>query len=106
LRQAPLLLRHSFGNFVLQGVLDYGLPEHRSRLVRAIAGDAERLARHKIASNTVRKALRSSAPADLEAMVEALRSDPKGFQNLCKHKTGSFVARELKHLGKGFDHLK
>jgi len=100
LGHAPTLLRHSFGNFVLQAVLEHGTAEHRSLLVGAICSDVHRLARHKIASNSVRKALMASSPADQDALIRALKFDPLSFASLAKHKTGSFVCRELKQLAR------
>jgi mRNA-binding protein PUF3 len=97
---ASTLLRHPFGNFVLQAVLEHGLDSHRAALAQVICQDVERLARHPIASNSVRKALQTCSPKDQGLLMRTLLADPQRFAVLSKHKTGSFVARELKKLQK------
>mmetsp|Transcript_35675 Transcript_35675/g.76064 ORF Transcript_35675/g.76064 Transcript_35675/m.76064 type:complete len:612 (+) Transcript_35675:219-2054(+) len=102
LTQCHMLLRHPFGNFVMQAVLEHGCNAQKSYLARAIAEDVDRLARHKIASNSVRKALMHCVYEDQLVVVNSIRGDAQRFAALSKHKTGSFVVREMKHVVKSW----
>jgi len=98
MKHSSALLRHEFGNFVMQAVLEHGSPMHKSKLARAIAHDLDGLAKHKIGSNSVRKALLHSSEADQDLLIAAIKKDPQHYASLSKHKTGSFVVREMKHI--------
>jgi hypothetical protein len=94
------LCKHPFGNFVMQHVLEHGMPEHRQLLVAALRPVAGRLARHKIASNVIRMALMHADPEDSAELVQALAPDHQEMVSLGKHKIGSFVLREIKLMSK------
>lgn len=51
------LITDQYGNYVIQHVLEHGLPEDKLRIIQEVRSDFVRYAQHKFASNVVEKAL-------------------------------------------------
>jgi len=96
--QAAELSRNRFGNFALQRVLEHGTAAQRRALVEALRQDAAELAQHYAASNVLRCALIHGSSGDQCVLMEALTADPAVTRGLERHRTASFVMRELKAL--------
>jgi len=96
--QASALSRNRFGNFALQRVLEHGTAAQRRALIEALRQDAAELAQHYAASNVLRSALIHGSPGDQYVLIGALTADPVVARGLEKHRTASFVMREVKAL--------
>jgi len=66
------LCNHSFGSFVVRHLLEFGLPEHRHRVVTAIQKDLAGYAKHKFGSHVVESALRHASPEDQQMLTREL----------------------------------
>jgi hypothetical protein len=91
-----MLCRHAFGNFVVQHILEHGAPRHRHHVISVLCADAQRLARHRVASHVMKCALVNSAEEDKQSLVWAISPDQESLSDLAHHHCGSFVVREMK----------
>lgn len=89
------LCSHPFGSFVVRHVLEFGLPEHRRRVVRALCRDVGGYAKHKFGSHVVEAALRHGASEDQRALSAALLADTEQLKALAMHQFGRHVVRAL-----------
>jgi hypothetical protein len=51
------LVIDQYGNYVIQHVIEHGIPEDRERIVNRLRGDVLKFSQHKFASNVIEKCL-------------------------------------------------
>lgn len=84
------LVKNQYGNFVVQHILEHGTDAHRSHVATVLKKDLLNLARHRIASHVVEKALLMCSLDDRHAICEEIR---KNQQQLIGARYSSFVVR-------------
>lgn len=95
LNGAPELLRHNFGHYVLQVVMEHGDDCHRSQLFSVLAADILENACHKSAAYVVEKALVFCSPSQQRSMACGLMKDSEGFVAFASSLYGWRVASAL-----------
>jgi len=89
------LLSHSFGSFVVRHLLEFGLPDHRHRVVEALRKDVFGFGRHKFGSHVVEAALRHASPDDQKVLVGQLLANKEQLMALAANQFGRHVVRAL-----------
>eukprot|EP00928_Gymnodinium_smaydae_P099752 TRINITY_DN9605_c0_g1_i1.p1 TRINITY_DN9605_c0_g1~~TRINITY_DN9605_c0_g1_i1.p1 ORF type:complete len:519 (-),score=74.24 TRINITY_DN9605_c0_g1_i1:102-1658(-) len=94
---ASALSCHAFGNYVVRHILEFGLPEHRHRLVSSLPADLSAVARDQHGSRVVEAALQFSAPDDMHMLSSELLRDPNRLTTLAMNLSGRHVVKALLH---------
>merc|ERR1711865_260821 len=89
------LCNHSFGSFVVRHLLEFGLPEHRHRVVTAIQKDLAGYSKHKFGSHVVESALRHASPEDQQMLARELLENREHLMVLAANQFGRHVVRAL-----------
>jgi hypothetical protein len=89
------LCNHSFGSFVVRHLLEFGLPEHRHRVVTAIQKDLAGYAKHKFGSHVVESALRHASPEDQHILARELVANREHLMVLAANQFGRHVVRAM-----------
>ena len=96
------LMRDQFGNYVIQHLVEHGLPEHRSYIGSLIRGNLLSCCQHKFASNIVERCLEYGSREEQLAFIdEALSTDATGtvpLHAMMKDKFGNFVTQKMLDL--------
>ncbi|KAF9053707.1 ARM repeat-containing protein [Hymenopellis radicata] len=66
------LIQNSFGNYVVQFVLEHGQLHDRNQVLKALRGQMLAMSRHKFASNVCEKALLCADPDNRRVLIEEL----------------------------------
>lgn len=104
--QAPFLLAHEFGNYVVQELLERGSPGQKREIASALCrnqrtqkeGELLRNATRLHASRVLQKALTSCCAEDVDTIVNELLRDPTNIQALVKNHSGRHVAQSVSAL--------
>jgi len=92
---------HPRGNHVIQHLLEYGTPAQQCRICTVVASDLMSLARHRIASHVVEKAVEASDFAASSLVAKAALSQQGTLVMLACTRQSQFVAQRLmKRAGK------
>jgi pumilio RNA-binding family len=93
---ANVLVRHPYGNYVVQHALEYGTAAHRKRLVASFAetGIAS-LSQHRIASNVIERALAQVSSVDQQRIGLALLASPQNLIVMGCSRYGTHVVHRL-----------
>lgn len=95
-READVLARHPFANYVVQHVLEYGCQEHRTQVINAIIhGGIAMLAQHRVASNVVERALDQGNVEGQRAIANALLMVPPTLLVMSCSRYGNYAVRRL-----------
>lgn len=104
---AARLIRHSYGHFSIQSVLEHGLPQHRQSVAIALlagVGAEETMActaLTRIGSNVIEAAMMHCSLDDASSLSEELLKYPGNVLQLAQNQYGSYVLRAcLRRLGK------
>jgi hypothetical protein len=92
---APALVRHAYGTYVVRHGLEFGLVGHRQQIVYALWSDMFGNAKHKQGSRVVEAALTFCADADRDAIANELASNPGNLVALAKSESGRHVVKAL-----------
>jgi len=95
------LCSHSFGSFVVRHLLEFGLPEHRHRVVMALRMNLAGQAKHKFGSHVVESALRNASPDDKEMLARDLMWDKEQLMVLAANQFGRHVVRAMLAMPSG-----
>lgn len=101
LTEAQELLRHPYAHFVLQAVLEHGLPCHKHHIALALHGADEnfnallRNAMNRHASTVFETALLYCSPEDTQLLAEKTLGEPGNAIALAQNQFGCFVLRAL-----------
>jgi hypothetical protein len=97
----PELLQHEFGRYVLQAVLEHGLPCHRHHIAVALLSlpaDGNSMlsnAMTRFGSSVFETAMLYCALDDKQAICNALLCEPSSVLRLAKSQFGCFVLKTL-----------
>jgi len=89
------LCSHPFGSFVIRHILEFGLPEHKKRVVKALFADLGGLAKHKFGSHVAEAALRHASLDDQQALARELLGKSDQLMVLAANQFGRHVVRAL-----------
>jgi len=99
--EAHILVRHSMARFVIQAVLEHGLPDQRRRIVTALHGahgtndDILWNAMNRNASCVFESAMMHCCLEDKQAICKELLSNSSSVLQLAQHQFGRFTLRAL-----------
>lgn len=93
------LITDSYGNYVVQHVIEHGLPEDRAKIVTLIKASYLEFSKHKFASNVVERCLTCGDDEQRKGLVDAFVStDQHGensLLNLLRDGYGNYVIQKL-----------
>jgi len=95
LANATELSCDKFGNYVMQEVLEHGLPEQVRKLAEMLLHDVVEASGTQHGSRVVEKALRLCAAPQIQVLADELLRNPSAVQNLACSEYGCFVLRAL-----------
>jgi len=95
LEDALGLACHSFGNYVVQQLLQFGTEEQRYHIVRMIERNAGALCRSTPGSGVVAAALEHAAPEDRVWIRRAVLQEPEFLTCMAQTKQGSVAVVQL-----------
>lgn len=84
----------AYGGYVVRHILEFGLPEHKHRVLAAILPNAARYAKHQLGSHVVEGALKFCSSDDQRDIAKALLAD-RDFAALASSQFGRHVVRAL-----------
>merc|ERR1712224_726967 len=88
------LCKHAFGNYVMEHLLEFGLPDQRRDVARALHANAAILAQDRHGSRIVEKALEVCSGEDQAAIADALLNSEE-LPSLAEDQFGCFVVKAL-----------
>merc|ERR1711977_534498 len=89
------LCRHARGNHVVKHLLEYGSPAQQQKICTMVANDLLGLARHRIASHVVEKAVDASDFAASSLVIQAALNQQGALLELSCKRQSQFVAQRL-----------
>mmetsp|Transcript_19616 Transcript_19616/g.45663 ORF Transcript_19616/g.45663 Transcript_19616/m.45663 type:complete len:605 (+) Transcript_19616:112-1926(+) len=95
LPHASELACDKFGNYVMQEVLEHGLPRQAKRLAETLLPEAAVTSSTQHGSRVVEKALRLCGAPEVQALADELLRDPALVQEMVASEYGCFVLRAL-----------
>jgi len=95
LADAAALNIHIYGNYVTRHIMEFGLPEHRRRVVAAILTDTWATARQQYGCRVVEAALQHAEADGKQAIATELLARPRQLAMLAKEPYGVHVTRAL-----------
>lgn len=95
------LCNHAYGSFVVRHLLEFGLPEHKHRVVSALRTDIVGYTKHKFGSHVVESALRHASANDQQVLARELLQDRELLMTLAASQFGRHVVRALLALPDG-----
>ncbi|EIW70182.1 hypothetical protein TREMEDRAFT_29689 [Tremella mesenterica DSM 1558] len=91
-----------FGNYVVQSIIDKGIPEDRHKVIDKLLPQIQEMSRHKFASNVVEKALNHADENDRTAIIdEIIGPKPDGtnqIPSLLRDAFGNFAVQVCRLL--------
>lgn len=99
-REAGELCRHTYGNYVMEHILEHGLPQQRKAVAAALCTDTYEHAKNRNGSRIVEKALEENClpQADRDKLCDALVEEDAQLQALAKHRFGCYVVKRVLEL--------
>jgi len=95
------LCNHIYGSFVVRHLLEFGLPQHKQRVVSALRSDLVTYTKHKFGSHVVEAALRHASVEDQQRLARELLQDKEELIALAANQFGRHVVRALLALPDG-----
>lgn len=96
------LIKHSFGNYVVQTILEFGRPEDRSKVVSCVRGQVLALSQDKysqrLVDKTVEKALKFQRAALIDEVCGAPIGEQSSLMTMLQHKYAHFVVQKMMQL--------
>jgi hypothetical protein len=92
------LCGHEFGNFVARHLLEFGTPNHKHCIAKALVSDMFQYSKHKLGSHVVEAALLYSSPEDQRILALQLASDQHQLVSVAANQYGRHVVRALLSL--------
>jgi len=91
----------SYGSFVARHVLEYGLPQHRQRVVKALRTGLVTYAKDKFGSHVLEAALRHAGLEDQQVLARELLGDKGQLVALASNQFGRHVVKALVSMPDG-----
>jgi pumilio RNA-binding family len=88
--------QHPFANYVIQHILEHGAPKHQEQAVLALIDiGIPFLARQRVASNIVERAVQHTGPKGQHLIAESILQKPGALVEMAGSRYGSFTVRHL-----------
>jgi len=89
------LVVNQYGNYVAQHVMESGLPEHRSKIIRVVLENFVQYSKHKFASNVVEMCMEHGTLDEVRLFKEKFRTlIGETQQSIMKDQFGNYVIRK------------
>merc|ERR1712187_1071326 len=98
LQEVGDLCRHNFGHYVIQSILEHGLPEQVHRIAASLLSELHRNSRNRNAIYVLERALIHCSKDDKQILASALVRNPTDFLALAEHQYSCNVARAVIQL--------
>ncbi|GAO48669.1 hypothetical protein G7K_2839-t1 [Saitoella complicata NRRL Y-17804] len=99
------LIQDSYGNYVIQHVIERGQPEDRSKIIEAVKGKVLPYSKHKFASNVVEKCIIHGTTEEkhtvLEEMVEVKEDGANPLLLMIKDQYANYVVQKMLDISEG-----
>jgi hypothetical protein len=92
------LCNHVYGTHVMRHLLEFGLPEHKQRVVSALRSDLVGFTKNKNGSHVVEAALQHSSLEDRQSLARELLKDQEQLVSLAANQYGRHVVKALLNL--------
>jgi len=89
------LCKHPYGSFVVRHLLEFGVANHKHRVVEALRSDLPSYSKHKFGSHVVEAALQHASLDDQQVMSSELLRDKQQLVTLAGNQFGRHVVRAL-----------
>merc|ERR1712216_840036 len=90
-----------YGSFVVRHLLEFGLPQHKHRVVSALRTNIVGFSKHKFGSHVVEAALKHADLEDQKLLARGLLSAKDQLMMLAANQFGRHVVRALLSLPDG-----
>jgi hypothetical protein len=77
INSASVLVRHTYGGYVMRHVLEYGQPYQQRRVAEVVRADAFRNAKNKQGGRAIDAVLRFCGPAGRRALADTFACEPQ-----------------------------
>jgi hypothetical protein len=94
-QEGEALSRHTYGNYVIRHLLEFGLPWHKNQIAQRLCSELPTYGRHRYGSRVVQMALQHCTVEDRQAIFEGLLANPEELVWLAKGLSGRHVVRLL-----------
>lgn len=93
----PTLSQHKYGNYVMQSLVEHGLPSHKRKVSEILMYDKNLIsaATNEFAANVVQKALEHCSNEDKHALADSLLSTERNVHLLLESAAGNNVLKAL-----------
>jgi len=99
LQDGMSLCRNNYGNFVMQHLLEHGLPEVRQRIVQVLASDIANVATHQHACGVLDSALSYAALEDQHMLAKQVLDSSGLLITMVGHRGGIAAIQRLLRVG-------
>lgn len=107
LSQVRELIRHQYGHYVVEAVLEHGLPEHRQRVIAELLQDLANYSRNRHSAHVIDKALQHVSAHDRQTIGDEFAALPADeLAALAKTQYGGMVLRTMQRTCGRFTELK
>jgi len=89
------LCRHTYGNYVIATILEFGLIEHRQKVANVLSTGMCSLAKNRSGSRIIERALRFCSVEDQCSMIDAMLGDRDEFVLVAEHQFGCHVVKAM-----------
>mmetsp|Transcript_46017 Transcript_46017/g.80909 ORF Transcript_46017/g.80909 Transcript_46017/m.80909 type:complete len:532 (+) Transcript_46017:87-1682(+) len=89
------LCNHTFGSYVIRHFLEFGLPEHRSKIASALSTDVMGFSKQRQGSHVVEAALKFCSAEDQRMLAEQLMGKRDQLMSLASSQFGHHVMKGL-----------
>lgn len=93
-----ILIKHNYANYVIQHIIEFGLPEQKQQVFQALRPLLPGAAEHRNLSHVIEKLLGFCSPDEKDAVVDLFLSDPVNLAKLAEHESGCYVVKGLLRL--------
>lgn len=104
------LAQDQYGNYVIQHVLEHGLPVERMSVINQLAPQIVTMSLHKFASNVVERCLTHCPPAERDVLIRSMLGSHKDMdslteegedplQQMMKDQFGNYVVQKVLEVG-------
>lgn len=99
LKKAGDLCKDEFGHFVMEAILEHGLPVHKNRIAQALCAGMDVFATHRQGSRVIEQAWHQCCSHDRSAIANEVLCHPGGIVALALDSYGCFVVKALLNFG-------
>eukprot|EP00252_Welwitschia_mirabilis_P003361 TRINITY_DN13436_c0_g1_i1.p1 TRINITY_DN13436_c0_g1~~TRINITY_DN13436_c0_g1_i1.p1 ORF type:complete len:1053 (+),score=221.39 TRINITY_DN13436_c0_g1_i1:301-3459(+) len=92
------LAQDQYGNYVIQHVLERGMPHERASLINKLAGQIVQMSQQKFASNVIEKCLQFGGPTERQVLINEMlgsNDDNEPLQAMMKDQFANYVVQKV-----------